>query len=149
MTWVIFVAAAVIMSALNSAEAELDGQASKTRSKRESSISFLYKDLTSGSKIDHKKRFAIFREDRYPSYESQENAKHKIFHKMAELQNLRLRDRINGQDDVNFRGDDVSYHGDRDQIEKRQGRWDTDYGLGSGRFGKRSDVTDYDVEYPL
>lgn len=34
---------------------------------------------------------------------------------------------------------DVDFEDDQQDVEKRQGAWDYDYGLGGGRFGKRFD----------
>ena len=56
------------------------------------------------------------------------------------LQRIRLVDRLK---------EDVRYLGNDESVEKRQGRWDVDYGLGSGRFGKRGSEDDYDLDFIL
>lgn len=45
------------------------------------------------------------------------------------------------QTDTDKRGWDVDFEDDDQGIEKRQGAWDYDYGLGGGRFGKRFDYS--------
>ena len=56
------------------------------------------------------------------------------------LQRIRLVDRLK---------EDVRYLRNDESVEKRQGRWDVDYGLGSGRFGKRGSEDDYDLDFIL
>uniref|UniRef100_A0A8W8L3A7 Uncharacterized protein n=1 Tax=Magallana gigas TaxID=29159 RepID=A0A8W8L3A7_MAGGI len=43
------------------------------------------------------------------------------------------------QTDTDKRAWDVDFEDDQQDVEKRQGAWDYDYGLGGGRFGKRFD----------
>ncbi|XP_048778390.2 uncharacterized protein LOC125682051 [Ostrea edulis] len=45
------------------------------------------------------------------------------------------------QTDLSNRGWDIDFDDAEQEVEKRQGAWDYDYGLGGGRFGKRFDYS--------